>query len=195
MTFDNSSDDRHVSPPWWAKRVRHGSLFTKRVKHWLSLAAVGIVWFSGDVLNLFLEWLGPKEKWFRGWCDWISGVCALPSKAFNFIWYWGSPPAPPPPTFAEKVAETPIVELVSIADAIGDVIFWIVLAWTLFWVYCDAVCTAVESGGGDVHQRTRNHFLTTAAWAAFVSLATYIVAWEVFKWLGFCDLIRQASPV
>jgi hypothetical protein len=154
------TDGGAATPPWWAKRVRHGSLLTKRLTHLLTIITAGLLWFLGDLYNVVLDYGAKAEAWFTEMCR---------------RWGWGS--------------DSPgLFEVLGWLDFIGDVGFFIAVGWSLLWIYSDAVCLAADSSmplvARDAGQRSRSAFrifLLNTLCAVAVAGASYFFAWQVIK--------------
>ena len=159
-----------VVVPWWAKRIRHGSLFRKRLGCFIAVASVGISWFLGDVYGLWLQYCGRFED--RAYTNWWI-------KMGEWLGFYDLPREP---------LITPVFEWLSF---LGDVGFYVGITWALVWIYCDSWCTATEQCMSSPTPSTflqrrifYKTFLAMVGIASLIGLISYDASWRLFRRSG-----------
>lgn len=168
----NELDDAYSSippAPWWARRVRHGSLFGKRFKHWAAIAMLGFSWFVSWLYQLVLD----------------SFVIELADKALSCIENY------------ERLKE-----VLGYFWTLGTLLTFAATVWTLFWIYCDSLCTATEhaqaragSSKRTVRSLTRSLFWTSVLWSVVGGLAVYLGARSISDYLGITEAAKHPTAV
>jgi hypothetical protein len=167
------------APPWWAKRVRHGSLLVKRLIHLFTIVAAGVLWFLGDLYNLWLDWgLRVEGKIYSTWR----------SAAMEWLGYGNAP------------TEPKVFPLLGWLDFVGDLGFFFAVGWSLLWIYSDALCLAGDSAAasashaaGPQNRKALKTFAKNTLLAASVAGASYLIAWQALKDSGQLRWLLQPN--
>lgn len=169
MDVDNDDLVAAIPPaPWWAKRVRHGSLLGKRLKHWSALALLGFTWYLNGLFDLAIHSLPAEAANYVG--DFFD---AYRSAKNVLIWLW---------------------RLGSVANAIATL--WVVF-WIYCDSLCTATEFVQSQPGAtmsSVRKMTSRLFVTSLSWAAVVALAIYLVAWVITERFGVLSLLQMRLP-
>jgi hypothetical protein len=170
-----------VALPWWIKRIRHGSLFHKRLNAYLAVILAGLCWFIGDVYDL-----------------WLSRCQRLENAVYTHWWtrlgeLLGVISAP------DKPVITPMLMWL---DLVGDIGFFITFGYAVLWIYCDSYCLALErceDSSSCTPTRHREvlyrYFFRHLLTAVLVAILTYQVLWIVFRSTGLETKLRTAGSV
>jgi hypothetical protein len=169
--------DEVITAPWWAKRIRHGSLSRKRLAAFVCIVSAGVIWFVGDLYDIWLSFCTEYESGIYGhWFIRLGsrlGMYSLPKEA----------------------RITPVFAWI---DAIGDIGFFVTLGWGMFWIYCDSICSATEqchetASPSRAMQRMLfyHYFMRGVGAPVLVAVILYGGAWLLFHWSGTEARMRQ----
>ena len=157
-----NQNDAVLPPPWWVKRIRDGSLFSKRLKHWLGIALLGFSWYMSDLYGMVMNWISRLE-FFLSWVDgypeakflWqlltnVGTAAATIATAWTLVWIYCDSAC----TVAEAAQWQTGATRSSVKKA----------TWDLFW--------------------------QTTLWAVVVGFAIYLIAWMITKHYGLWDFFK-----
>lgn len=154
--------------PWWAMRVRHGSLLGKRLKHWSALALLGFTWYLSGLFDMAIHSLPAQASDIVGnfW-----GEYRLAKEVLIWLWRMGS-----------------------LANVIATL--WVVF-WIYCDSRCTATEFCLSRPGAtasSVHKMAFRLLVKSLLWAAVVGLAINLLAWGITRRTPLVRLLQMRLP-
>jgi hypothetical protein len=133
------------------------------MRAFVAVAAAGLIWFAGDLYDL-----------------WLARCQQFESRIYNSVWVkvgnWLG--------LCDMPTEATITPVFTWIDFIGDIGFFLAIGLALLWIYCDSYCLATEQMASSLSpspSRHRDllytHLLRTLVAALVVAIVTYEGAW------------------